>query len=114
MPYASSYKPPKTPRPHHVTVDGVRVLLTPIPWGWQVVLDGTPIGCVWRVWEYTDANNAEVIEWSVHHEPCPDGSEEERCKWLSDRNFTGLDCHCWTRRAAIHSVLEYHAKRQKQ
>ena len=117
MAYASGYKSPKNPRPRHVTVDGVRVLLTPIPWGWQVVLDGKPIGCVWRCSEHTFRENqsgeeeygAETIEWAADTALCPEGSDEEQRDWLGNRGGGYLGYH-WTRKEAIADVLRHHAK----
>ena len=73
MIYAKSYGGAAYTKPHHVTVDGVRVLLTPIPWGWRVVLDGVPIGSIWRGVYYTDATGTEYIMWNACEEPCPEG-----------------------------------------
>jgi len=64
MQYASSYREPKNPRPTHTTVNGVRLLLTPIPWGWQVIQDGEPIGCVYRRWDYCSENEeTQAVYW---------------------------------------------------
>ena len=109
MIYGKSYKAPTNPRPHHVTVADTEMLLEPIPWGWNVVLESdlsgyehVPIGCVWRCVHYTEATGAEYIMWNACPEPCPEGDEESRREWMSQWGEANLH---ETRRDAITVVL---------